>query len=600
MADKPEVSIGFGGIRDGIRDFNDLRTAISGTTEGVARLGNSARGLQSLWKDADKAAGTWSNMTRTSVRFVKMAAEVAQAQASAAASAITGPGKTTYEQALSGYRTYRDGVQRMATATGESFSSVDKRIMDTSKRLGVLPGQVQAYGQSIRNVTGGSMETALSGMDAAREESMKTGQSIEAVSSTMLRLRQNFGVTSTQEVNQFFGNLDNQAKSARVTAEVARTAWEANASTLSRITSLSAQAQSSFTTQIAGNTQAVGGTPEMGIENAGEISGFIRNKQYLIEQVLRKKGMLSKGQHIIDASGRLTPEGFGKGMVAARDVMGDLYGRKDPIAAAMKAELSSEMSSGAYLQLNKFDYGKWSAESNRKANVPMNASENWVMSDAGKRAAADAQKNRRDLGLGATMIGAQDAAVGLSGGAAGVAMAAAGGIFSKSVDIFGGAVDRFIGGLGRGGGSAAAGAAGSAAGAATKTGIAARTAATFGGGAVLGLAGGALMLSGDPIPGSQSEAADQAHRRKELEGAKRRLAQMQVPASGPLGWLSKPWGSIEDQKKHVAELQAQVNAGQGIDYDKMAQANAKAQAGQVMKVQLVDAPQAPPGPWAPP
>ncbi len=551
MGAKAQVDFGFGGIRGGIKDLDDLRGALGGVDGSAKKLGATYKGLKNLWEDPAGAKGGWSNAQRTGAGIAKMTAEALASQASAAASAVTAPGKTTYDQALSRFRDYREDVQRMATASGEGFGSVDKRILDTSKRLGVLPGQVQAYGESIRNVTGGTMADALQGMDAAREQSLKTGRGVEDLIGPIIKLRQNFGIKSTQEVNNFFGNLDNQAKNAKISAEVARTAWEASSATLTRVTSMSAQAQSAFTTQIVGNTMAAGGNAEMGGENAAELSSFMRNKAYLLEKVLRKRGMLGKDEHILDKTGRLTEKGFAQGLVASKEVMGNFYGKKDPLASGMKAELSGEMSTGAYMQLNSFDYKKWQTEKDAKDKAAgMSASSSYLASDAGKRAAAEAQKDRRDLGLGSTMIGAQDTAVSMGGGAAGIAMAAAGGIFSQATGIFAGAVDRWIGGLGRAGIGAATGTvSASAAGAATGStaGVAARAAATraglgaiaTGAGLIVGL-GAALPATGDDNGYSQMSPEELA-KRDESGNARQAKYLRQLAADQHKGGLSGWW-----------------------------------------------------------
>ncbi len=603
MGAKAEVEVGFGGLRGGIKDLGDLRDALIGVEGAGKRLNATYKGLKGLLEDPAGAKGGWSNASRVTAGITKMAAEAAAAQASAAASAVTAPGKTTYAQALTGYRNYREQIQRMATAGGESFGAVDKHVMDTSKRLGILPGQVQAYGASIRNVAGGTMTEALDGMDAAREQSLKTGQSIQELIGPVLKLRQNFGIKSSQEINDFFGAVDSGASKAKISAEVARTAWEASSGMLQRISSMSPRAQAAFTNQIVGNSVASGQSPEMGTEHAMGLAGFFENKSYLLNRLAHKKGLLKKGEHLLGADGRITAKGFGIAAELSQSAMSKFYG-KDPVMAGMKAQLSGEMSASDYAQLVAFDAKKYGKDANKFEMFPQRkATDNWVISDAGKREAGEAQKDRRDLGLGGGMIGAQDAAVMAGGGAFGIAMAAAGGIFTQATGIFSSAVDRWIGALGKGGGAGGTGV-GTAAGAATGSaapsvvkGVVTRGALATAG--VVGIAAGAVFLPGDAVPGSQGEEANQTAKQKELAAAKQRLARMQVPAHGIAGWASRPWGSVEDQKKHVAELQAQVS-GQGIDYAKMAQENAKAQASQILKVQLVDPPKSPPGPWAPP
>jgi hypothetical protein len=299
MGAKAQVEFGFGGIRGGIKDLGDLRDALIGVEGAGKRLGASYKGLKNLWEDPANAKGGWSNATRTSAAALKLAADVAKAQASAAAGAVIGPGKTTYDQALTSYKNYRDGVQRMATATGESFGSVDKRIGETSKRLGLLPAQVQAYGSAIRRETGGTMEESLKTIDAAREQSLKTGQSIEELTGPIARLRQNFGLKSSEEVNDFFSSVDRGAKNAKISAQVARTAWEASSSVLEHVANMGPKAQAAFTSQIVGNSK----NPERGTESAVELGAFLRSKAFLWNKLGQKRGLLNKGESIIDDTG---------------------------------------------------------------------------------------------------------------------------------------------------------------------------------------------------------------------------------------------------------------------------------------------------------
>jgi hypothetical protein len=597
---KAQVDVGVGGIQGGVKSLGDLKDALLGVEEAGKRLGATAKGLSKLWSDPFEAKGGWSTAQRTSAALAKMGAEIIGQQVTAASKAIVAPATSSYDQVLAKAREYRDSTQKLAIASGTDFATVGKQIMGTSSRLGLMPGQVAAYGKAIRNQVGGSLQEALSGIDAAQNQALRTGRSIEDLIDPVITLRNQFGMKSTEELNRFFNTMNAQASRSKVSVEQVGQTFTALSGFLGRRTSATTGQQAALSTLAVKYAKLTGQSPEAVTEMLGTLAGTVTSRISFIEAAARKQGKLKKGEHYLDpASGRLSTEGLLSGIDIIQGLAPKHYqSGKDEQKLWESMAISGFVPDTATARfVSKFSTKEARGLMDLKGGSDAAALDEWLNSDAGRRSSADAQKNRRDIDLGMSIIGAQDTAVEAGGGAAGIALASAGSVFSKAADVFSGAVNSFIGNLGKGGAAsgAGAGAAGGAASGATTSGVAGRAAATVGGGATLGLAAGALIMSGDQAPGSQGEAANLSARQQELAAAKARLAKMQAPAVSSFDWLTRPWGSVEDQKRHVADLESKI--GGEVDYQKAGEANASAlRRGAPLPVVIVQQPTAPAGP----
>jgi hypothetical protein len=598
---KAQVDVGVGGIQGGVKSLGDLKDALLGVEEAGKRLGATAKGLSKLWSDPFEAKGGWSTAQRTSAALAKMGAEIIGQQVTAASKAIVAPATSSYDQVLAKAREYRDSTQKLAIASGTDFATVGKQIMGTSSRLGLMPGQVAAYGKAIRNQVGGSLQEALSGIDAAQNQALRTGRSIEDLIDPVITLRNQFGLKSTEELNRFFNTMNAQASRSKVSVEQVGQSFSTLSGFLGRRTSATAGQQSALSSLAMQYAKLTGQSPEAVTEMLGTLAGTVTSRVSFIEAGLRKQGKLKKGQHLLDVrSGRLTPEGLLRGIEYIQELAPKHYqSGKDEQKLWESEAISGFLPDTATARFaSKFDTNEARRLIGLQGKPDLDALfDQWLGSEAGKRASGEAGKERKDVGFGMSLIGAQDTAVEAGGGAAGIALASAGSVFSKAADVFSGAVNSFIGNLGKGGAAsgAGAGAAGGAASGATTSGVAGRAAATVGGGATLGLAAGALIMSGDQVPGSQGEAANLSARQQELAAARARLAKMQAPAVGSFDWLTRPWGSVEDQKRHVADMESKM--GGEVDYQKAGEANASAlRRGAPLPVVIVQQPTAPAGP----
>jgi len=427
MGAKAQVEFGFGGIRGGIKDLGDLRDALIGVEGAGKRLDASYKGLRNLFEDPAKAKGGWSNAQRAQAGIVKMAAEAVASQATAAAQAITGPAKSSYEQVLAKGRDFRDSTQRIATASGQNFETISGSILNTSKRLGVLPGQVDGYARSVRAMTG-DWDSAIGGMDAFQNRALKTDRTIEQMIPTAITLADTFGAKSTGEVNKFFGTLDAQAKNAKISAEVAERAFMAAAGMLSRISGAGPQQLGALTTQVIGNAKAAGLSAEQGQENLGEVGGFLAGKQRFLERKAIQKGLIKKGEHLTKG-GRYTEQGGQIALEVAQAELPKFYRTKDKeelIGRMAESGLISPTGAAALLDVDPKRLRRETAL--RKAD-DMITLEGFLASPTGRGAYGEVSKDVRDIqygltatlpGGGSTLLEKQDKALLGGGGAGGI------------------------------------------------------------------------------------------------------------------------------------------------------------------------------------
>lgn len=473
----------------------EMETRITGLDASISGLGGLERALDKVGQTGQKVSARvrdlkkeWDKPTSAGAAFAKLGAQVLGQQLSAAADAVTGPAKTSYAQALARAYEYRDATQRIATSTGRSYESVGQQLLGTSQRLGILPGRVADYGRSVRSLTG-DWQGAMSGIDAYQNRALKTDRTLEELIPTAATLATTFGIKSTDDVNRFFGTLDRQARNAGVSAEVAERAFMSASQALGSLSSAKPEQISALTTAVMGGAP----TPEMGESRIGAIGGLLQNHMRYLEARMRGQGKLGKGEHLYDEQGRLRGDKLFDVVEFAQKDLAKFYGTKDKKELIGRIGQSGMMSMQDAAGLLGLDVAKMRAEA-AKTTAAADVTSGFLGTAAGKRTRAEAAKEARDIGLGSTMLGAQDLAVAAGGGAAGIALASAGSVFSKSVDTFFNAVEIFAG---KGGKAAVGAAATSAAGAATGTAVGTAEGVAVGAGAK-GL--GSALLAGAALP----------------------------------------------------------------------------------------------------
>ena len=585
MAKRAEIETRVTGTDAGIRDLGGLEQAFE-------RLGKTSQSTGALLRDMHKE---WSRPTTLATSIVKLGAQVIGGQIRDAASAIAEPAKTSYAQALAKATEWRDATQRIATSTGQSYSVVGEQVNATAQRLGLLPGRVSDYSRSVRQLTG-DWQGAMSGLDAYQNRALKTDRALEELIPTAATLATTFGIKSTDDVNRFFGTLDRQAKNAGMSAEIAERAFMSASSSLAMLTNAKPAQTSALTTALMADAP----TQEMGMSRIGAVGNLLQNHMRYIEARMRKQGKLGKGEHLYDDQGRLRGD---KMFDALEFVQGDLakfYGTKD------KGELIGRMSQSGMMSMQdaaglvRMDVGKL-REQTKAGGTASNMTAAFLGTAAGKRDLAETRKDIRDIGLGSTLLPVQDAAVSMGGGAAGVAIASAGSVMAKAADTFWGAVEIFAGkaggrAAGAAGAAAAAGAgaAGGGAGAAALSGTLGAVAVPAGLGlGALGVGAGVWYAAGENAEQEKKKADDRDAAKRQgftdvraMKFAQNRLGLDIAPAVTQIG--------------RGYDIDRPLNLGGGSQNPReMADAIAKALAGQTLRVQSVAPPSPPPGQMQP-
>ena len=581
MAKRAEIETRVTGTDAGIRDLGGLEQAFE-------RLGKTSQSTGALLRDMHKE---WSKPTALSTSIVKLGAQVIGGQIRDAASAIAEPAKTSYAQALAKATEWRDATQRIATSTGQSYSVVGEQVNATAQRLGLLPGRVSDYSRSVRQLTG-DWQGAMSGLDAYQNRALKTDRALEELIPTAATLATTFGIKSTDDVNRFFGTLDRQAKNAGMSAEIAERAFMSASSSLAMLTNAKPAQTSALTTALMADAP----TQEMGMSRIGAVGNLLQNHMRYIEARMRKQGKLGKGEHLYDDQGRLRGD---KMFDALEFVQGDLakfYGTKD------KGELIGRMSQSGMMSMQdaaglvRMDVGKL-REQAKAGGTASNTTAAFLGTAAGGRELAETRKDIKDIGLGSTLLPAQDAVVSMGGGAAGIAIASAGSVMSKAADTFWGAVEIFAGKAGGRAAGAAGAAAAAGAGAAGGGAGAAALSGTLGAVAVpAGLGLGALGV-GAGVWYAAGENAEQEKKKADDRDAAKRQGFTDVRAM-----------KFAQNRLGLDIAPSVTETGQGYDRDRplnlgggsqnpreMADAIAKALAGQTLRVQSVAPPSPPPG-----
>lgn len=585
MAKRAEIETRINGTEAGIRDLGGLENAFE-------RLGKTSQSTGALLRDMHKE---WSKPTAISTSIVKLGAQVIGGQIRDAASAIAEPAKTSYAQALAKATEWRDATQRIATSTGQGYAVVGEQVNATAQRLGLLPGRVQDYSRSVRQLTG-DWQGAMGGLDAYQNRALKTDRTLEELIPTAATLATTFGLKSTDDVNKFFGTLDRQAKNAGMSAEIAERAFMSASGSLAMLTNAKPGQLSALTTGIMAGAP----TPEMGMSRIGAVGGLLQNHMRYVEARMRKQGKLGKGEHLYDEQGQLRGDKMFDALEFVQGDMAKFYGTKDRKELIGRIGQSGMMSMQDAAGLMNLDVKKLRAQAAAQPNTgwDANATASFLSTEAGKRTQYDARKDIRDIGLGSAMLPAQDVAVAMGGGAAGVAIASAGSVMAKAADTFWGAVEIFAGKAAGGAARAAAGTAAAAgAGAAGGGAGTAALTGTLGAAAVpLGLGLGALGVGAGVWYAAGENDKTENRNQQEREAAQRQ------------GFASVGAMKFARSRMGIDVAPAVTETGRGYDRDRpldlgpaqanpreMADAIAKALASQTLRVQSVAPPSPPPG-----
>lgn len=563
----------------------EMETKVTGTDQAARNLGDLENAYdrlekktKSLWASVRDLQKEWSKPTSAGAAFAKAGAQIIGSQISQMGSAITAPAKTTYDQALQKAFEYRDATQRIATSTGQTYESTNTAIMGTAKRLALLPAQVQSYSSAVREMTG-DWKGALDGIDAYQNRALQTGTTLDKYAAFSGMMDRTFGVKATDQVNKFFGTMDAQARAAGVSVERAQEGFSSAAQAFAMFSNAKPGQISALSTSLMAGAP----TPEIGQSRMGAAGGFLQQHVRYLEARMRARGQLGKGEHLYDEQGRWRAEKIPQALDFAFGKGGDMskfYGTKDKMELIGRIAQSGQMSMTDAAGLVNLDPKLLRSVTGANGGVS-GAAQNWVMSAAGQRSAADVNKTMKDIGLGSTFLPAQDAAVAAGGGAAGIALSSAGEVFSRATDAFGKSVEIFAAAAGKGGsGGAAAGAAGAGIGSKLAGGV------SLVGGAIGGLVGLGIT--------SAAEArADDGDRRR-AQGYRQWLR------THHLGVVADGFGGPDDSdlaKRENKSVGGIPTAGVGVE--PLAAALTKALAGQTLRVQSVT-PAAPPAGQAQP
>lgn len=442
MTKRAELEFSTKGVDRGVSDLDALDRKLKDVDKTSQALSTRMRDLRKLWEDPAGAKGGWSTGQRLSAAIIKPIAELVTDNARQIADAVTAPGKTTYAGAIEQAYRYRLETQRIATASRESFGEVDRGTTETSRRLGLLPGQVQQYGRSVRSMTG-DWHGAMDGLEAFNTRALRTDRTLEEMVPLAVELTNQFGTKSTDQVSRFFGTMDAQAKRAGVSIERAERNVMNFSGTLAGVKGTDAER--------TGLAQVFhrGVREDVGNRTTGAFMGMIQQYRYGIESEMRAKGKLKKGEHLFDNQ---TGQWDFKQLSQAGDFIpgfiSKFYGAKnrgDAIEKLGRIQFGGDYEVAAnLLNLKPGDIAKMGAVSGRQMNS------GFLTTDAGKRQMSEADKNTADRLFGDNFLGAQDYAVEKGGGSRGIAMAQMGQVFDKSVGAFSMAVDIFANAAGKG------------------------------------------------------------------------------------------------------------------------------------------------------
>lgn len=396
--------------------------------------------------------------------------------------AISGPARTTFDQAIRAANDFRRETSKIAVATGNDLGSVGARVDLVSRAIGEMPQTTMSWARSVARLTG-DFDGAIDSLIGMKDVALALDVPIEELTDSMVGLRNTFGVRSTEDVRKFFGTMNAQARATGTEFKILSRQVSAFMPEFSRMGATGPGAMTAMAASFLGSEK----NPEQAARNQAFGMGTLNQGARLVEMRMRRAGF-GKGFSITDDMGSIgTGENYIKAMQFMQRDMLRFYGGNKRRAIEVQAgeDLGARRAVGGFLNT---DFSKVQSLADLPPEV-LDAAEKYFGMDAGARDRAEVEKNRRDREAGKPMLRAQDAAVRAGGGAVGLAMEAATGAFGQAVDRFGNAVLTFIGR----GAPMAAGASGAAvAGGASAAGAAAP--ALLGGAAKIG--GAAMPLLG--------------------------------------------------------------------------------------------------------
>lgn len=572
MTARAELETKITGTDAAIRNLDGLAEAMKRTERQTQDTWKRLNSLRELWSSPAKADGGWSQGERVLMSIAKAGADIASRQIGDVASAVTGPAKTSYQGAIALANVYRDTTQRVAISTGQNYGEIAKQIMGASQRLGLLPQQVQDYAEGVQQVTG-DWQGAMGGIDAYQRYALRTNRTLQEMIPLTASLTQAFRVKPGQETQSFLGSLVREADRAQVGVQVLERAVMGFQSTWTRLSS----DRGPTALALAGDIMGGAPTAEIGESRLGAVGMLGTAHRRYLERRARSMGKLGKGQHLYDAEGRSSAEQMLTMLEVFQKDVQRHYGTTDVMELMGRSEESGFMQAqdiAGLMKLNIPGIRKRAAQATGKEGP--DALQVWAQADAGKRRFAVAAKVAKDIGLGGgALLSAQDKAVSMGGGAAGVAIASAGQVFGQAANVFSQAVQIFAGKATTAAvtGGAVSAVTGAGAGAGVSAGTAALTGATA-------LAAPAALGLGVVAVGAGTYYAAQENERKEqAKAAEREAAKQQGFAS--VGAYRRSASRVD------ADTSAPLPMMSGTNTQEVADAIAKAMAGQTLRVQNI-------------
>lgn len=353
--------------------------------------------------------------------------------------AIAGPAKSTFSGVLAAANQYRKEVSGIAVATGKEFSAVSGKVDQVSTRIGELPSRTMGWARAVKGLTG-DWDNAVDSIAEFKNVALALDRPLEDTAAMAGRLGASFGIKSQDQVRQFFGLMNAQAKETGVTFNRVHNQFGAFADSFARMSSKGASTFAGISAAFAGSSS----DPEQAQRNQGFGMGVLNQGVRLVEMRMRNKGLLGKGEYISDSeTGEIDPKKYLKAMQFMQKDMLRFYGgsKKRAIEVQAGEDLEMRRTVGGFLNT---DLSKVSDLSQLKPEQ-IKALEKYSGMAAGKRDVAEATKNIKDIGAGTVLLPEQDAAVAVGGGEAGLAMEAAAGVFKTTVDKFGGIIGSLVG-----------------------------------------------------------------------------------------------------------------------------------------------------------
>jgi hypothetical protein len=399
-----------------------------------------------LDKVRQKANGLLSHLPKEFQKQLKEAGKAMAEEAknilpatlNAAKDAMIAPAKSTFDQVLAEANRFRRESSRIAISTGQDLGEVSSKINATAKLTKEMPASVIEWGRSVRALTG-DWKSAIGSMAAMKDVALALDVPIESLVGQSARLQNSFGMKSTEDVRRFFGVMNAQASATGTTFEKSARQFVSFMDSFGRMSSRGAGAFSGLSAAFAASSA----DPEQAQRNQAFGMGVLNTGVRQIEQRMRRAGKLKKGEYISDPNtGETDPDKY---LDMFKFMQGDMVKYHGSKRRAIEVEAGDD------LEMRRTVGGMLNVDLSKVKSLKdlspqqLKAFEKYSGMSAGKRDAADVQKNIRDQEAGMSMLPGQDAAVSAGGGHAGLAMTAASGLFSQAVDRFGGAVSGLVG-----------------------------------------------------------------------------------------------------------------------------------------------------------